>query len=383
MSEVSTDYVIVGAGIFGASLAWTLAGAGHSVTVLERREVASGASGGPGHRGVRANNRDLRELPLAVRALQIWPTLTERLGTDSGFEALGGLSLGELERVGGTHGRVTLAARAAVQNAYGARTEILNAAGVREKLPHVSDKVIYALYSPNDGIADHTVATRAFASAAVALGARLIEGATVQAVQSGTDGGASVTLTDGRVFAAKRAVVLAANTQVPKLLQAAFGLQLPVWSFNPQVAQLRVSRELKLDYLINHSNRTLSIKRADADHITVTGGAVGRWDDETETGNTDLSTLSASLTALTATFPLTSTDTEVTHLDASRADSSAVDQIPIIDRVPGHEGVLYATGWSGHGFAIAPAVSEAVAAWLTTGTRPEVLAPFGLARFRL
>jgi len=184
MSEVSSDYVIVGAGIFGASLAWTLARAGHSVTLLERHAVASGASGGPGHRGVRANNRDLRELPLAVRALQIWPTLTRELGADSGFEPLGGLSLGELERVGGTHGRVTLEARAAVQNAFGARTEILDAAGVREKLPNVSDKVIYALYSPNDGIADHTVATRAFASAAVTHGATLIEGADVRQVRA-------------------------------------------------------------------------------------------------------------------------------------------------------------------------------------------------------
>ncbi|WMD22197.1 FAD-binding oxidoreductase [Achromobacter seleniivolatilans] len=382
MTDVSSDYVIVGAGIFGASLAWTLATAGHSVTLLERHEVASGASGGPGHRGVRANNRDLRELPLAVRALQIWPTLTSRLGTDSGFQPLGGLSLGELERVGGTHGRVTLAARAAVQNAYGARTEILDAAGVREKLPDVSDKVIYALYSPNDGIADHNIATRAFAQAAVAQGVTLIEGANVSAVQSHGVGNASVVLADGRVYRAERAVVLAANTQVPKLLNDAFGIQLPIWSFNPQVAQLRVSRDLKLDYLINHSNRTLSIKRADADHITVTGGAVGRWDDETETGNTDLSTLNASLTALTATFPKTSVDTVVTHLDASRADSSSVDQIPVIDRVPGHESVLYATGWSGHGFAIGPAVAEAVAAWLTSGERPEVLAPFAAARFK-
>ncbi|WP_241074845.1 NAD(P)/FAD-dependent oxidoreductase [Achromobacter insuavis] len=383
MSEVSSDYVIVGAGIFGASLAWTLARAGQSVTLLERRAVASGASGGPGHRGVRANNRDLRELPLAVRALQIWPTLTRELGADSGFEPLGGLSLGELERVGGTHGRVTLEARAAVQNAFGARTEILDAAGVREKLPNVSDKVIYALYSPNDGIADHTVATRAFASAAVARGATLIEDAEVRQVRAAGAQPASVRLADGREFTAARAVVLAANTQVPKLLAEAFGLRLPIWSFNPQVAQLRVSRDLKLEHLINHSNRTLSIKRADADHITVTGGAVGRWDDATETGNTDLSTLSASLTALTATFPITATDTVVTHLDASRADSSSVDQIPIIDQVAGHEGVFYATGWSGHGFAIAPAVSEAVAAWLASGKRPQVLDPFGVARFRL
>jgi glycine/D-amino acid oxidase-like deaminating enzyme len=44
-------------------------------------------------------------------------------------------------------------------------------------------------------------------------------------------------------------------------------------------------------------------------------------------------------------------------------------------------GVLFATGWSGHGFAIAPATSATLAEWLLTGEKPAELAPFSVDRF--
>ena len=53
------EFVIVGGGIYGVATAWTLASRGASVVVLEARDVAAGASGGPGKRGVRANGRDI------------------------------------------------------------------------------------------------------------------------------------------------------------------------------------------------------------------------------------------------------------------------------------------------------------------------------------
>ncbi len=66
---------------------------------------------------------------------------------------------------------------------------------------------------------------------------------------------------------------------------------------------------------------------------------------------------------------------------ADRAESVARDLIPIVDRVPGVGNALMACGWSGHGWAIAPAVAELVAEWVVTGHRPSLLAPFALDRF--
>lgn len=45
-------------------------------------------------------------------------------------------------------------------------------------------------------------------------------------------------------------------------------------------------------------------------------------------------------------------------------------------------GLFVACGFSGHGFKFAPAIGEALGHWLTTGERPEELAPFTLERFR-
>ena len=65
------DFVIIGGGVYGVATAWHLARTGASVTVLERKTVASGASGGPGRRGVRANFRDRRELALMRAAYPV------------------------------------------------------------------------------------------------------------------------------------------------------------------------------------------------------------------------------------------------------------------------------------------------------------------------
>ena len=56
----------------------------------------------------------------------------------------------------------------------------------------------------------------------------------------------------------------------------------------------------------------------------------------------------------------------------------AADQIPIIDRVPGATNALFATGWSGHGWAIAPAVTELLADWAQSGDQPGPTAVFCL-----
>ena len=63
-----SKHLIVGGGVYGAAVAWHLAKNGEAVELIEAGKLATGASGGPGRRGVRANGRDVREIPLMVRA---------------------------------------------------------------------------------------------------------------------------------------------------------------------------------------------------------------------------------------------------------------------------------------------------------------------------
>ncbi len=53
------------------------------------------------------------------------------------------------------------------------------------------------------------------------------------------------------------------------------------------------------------------------------------------------------------------------------------DVVPIVDHVPGAEGLILATGMSAHGFGIGPGFGEVVAR-LATGAEPG----FDLKRFR-
>ena len=114
------EFAIVGGGIYGAAVAFWLAEKGAEVRLLEARQIGNGASAGPGRRGTRANGRDIRELPLARMAHDIWPSLHERLGVAPFFERLGHLLLIERE--------IDLApceARALVQNQLGTETRLL------------------------------------------------------------------------------------------------------------------------------------------------------------------------------------------------------------------------------------------------------------------
>src|SRR6266581_7207495 len=119
------DFVIVGGGVHGCAAAFELGRQGAEVVLIERGQIASGASGGPGKRGVRANLRDPRELPLMRLAYEIWPTLDQTLGRPTGYERIGSLELVEAATADDPSAWSQLQAQVEVQNAHGITTELL------------------------------------------------------------------------------------------------------------------------------------------------------------------------------------------------------------------------------------------------------------------
>ena len=87
------ENLVIGGGVFGTGVALEIAKSGRGVRLLEKQKIASGASGGPGRRGVRANGRDVRELPLMKMAYDIWPKLHNDLDVIHFSNALGISSL--------------------------------------------------------------------------------------------------------------------------------------------------------------------------------------------------------------------------------------------------------------------------------------------------
>lgn len=370
------DFVIVGGGVYGVATAWSLATRGASVVVLEAGDIAAGASGGLGKRGVRANGRDIRELPLMREAYDLWPTLHERLGAPTGYERVGHVQL--YERY---HDVGQAEVRARVQQALGIPTTHLDSLGrVRAVEPGVSERVLGALHAPLDGVADHVATTRAYGAAAERAGATIRTGARVTDVVCDGARVTGVVLASGERVEVGRELLLLANSGTAELAGRLSTAVLPIWTIYPQVVVSTPASSAPFTSYVGHAHRPVALKMVPGGRVMLSGGWRGRWNPDTQRGETTQASVTANWAEATALFPAIES-LAIAEATADRAETNALDQIPIIDRMPGCANALVGCGWTGHGWAIAPAVAPYVAEWALSGAVPEALVPFTLARF--
>jgi sarcosine oxidase subunit beta len=368
-----TEFVIIGGGIYGTAVAYWLAQQGREVRLIEAKKIGNGASAGPGRRGTRANGRDLRELPLIRLAHEMWPTLHEALGVAPFFERTGHLLLIERDQDIGV-----CQARALVQNKFGTETRFLTAGAVRELEPGLSSKIIGALHCPADGATDHTAATEAFADAARRAGAEISEDTAGHTLEVSGGRVTGVITAQGERIEVGRRLFILANAGVDALIGDR--LRLPIWSRTFQVLLTKPTQSVTVDHLIGHASRTLAIKGEIGNRVMISGGLPGVWDKETERGTALDASIQANFADAVQVYPdLENVGVELA--DADHLESSAIDNVPVIDVVPGVDNALYAAGWCGHGWAIAPSVTKMLADWGETGARPKLLAPFSHDRF--
>ncbi|MEM7131253.1 MAG: FAD-binding oxidoreductase [Chloroflexota bacterium] len=373
------DYVIIGGGVYGCGVAWELARRGAEVLLLEANQIASGASGGLGKRGVRANGRDLRELPLMALAYDRWLYLHQELDGPTGYDRDGHLLLIEREQ-----DRIAAPAQAWMQVQQGVPSEIIEEDALHEMEPYLSEQVVSAIYCPNDGVSDHTLTTRTFAEAARRFGADVREETRLHELKRQGDRITGIVTDKEEHIPVDKTLILLANSHVPVLLQKYFNLTLPIWQILPQVLLTEPVTPMPVEHLIGHAHRTLAMKAhttSSSEQVMISGGWRGRWNPATGRGETQPDQIAGNLAEAVAVYPMLE-DLKVWQADAGRLETVTVDGIPIIDRVAGVDNLFYATGWSGHGWAISPVVTRLLADWVWEGDRPELLAPFGYERFR-
>ncbi|MEM7122581.1 MAG: FAD-binding oxidoreductase [Pseudomonadota bacterium] len=367
------ENIIVGGGVYGTAVAWELATRGAEVLLLEAKHVASGASGGPGRRGVRANYRDHRELPLMVRSRALWPSLHERLNVSPLFEQTGHLML--LESVTDL---AAADARVSMQHLCDVPTQRLSREALLDLEPDIAPAIQGAVHCPGDGVADHGATTRAYAAAAKAAGAMIRESVSATRLVTRDDRVVAVETGTGDTIPVDGNLLLLANSGVRKLVQP--WLDLPTWNLPFQALLSAPLANNPVHHLIGHASRTLSLKREQDGRLMISGGRTGRWDAATQTGTTVTENVAANVADAVAVYPSLA-DLKVETADAGHLEADSIDGIPVIDRLPGLANVILATGWSGHGWAIAPATAQLIAAWALDGDKPTLLAPFAFSRF--
>ena len=292
------------------------------------------------------------------------------------YERVGHLQLYERH-----HDRGQADVRAQVQTALGIPTTHIEGARVRDREPGVSSRVLGALHAPLDGIADHEATTRAYAVAAQRAGAVIRTGAEVVGVVRDRDGTrvASVTLANGDCVEVGRELILLVNGGTGDLLTRAFNYRLPVWTIYPHVVLSTSASVAPFQCYVGHVSRPVALKMVPGGAVMLSGWR-GRVNPDTGRGETTEANVAGNWAEAVALFPAIG-QLSVAESTSDRPETNALDQIPIVDRVPGVANAFVACGWTGHGWAIAPAVAPHLAQWALDGDAPEILKPFTLARF--
>ena len=372
MATDRAELLIIGSGVNGGFTAYHAAKQGRKVLVLERAEpgvepAASWASAG----GVRRQGRHAAEVPLAIEAIARWETLEDELEADLNYRRDGQLLLAENEAEA-----EQVAQFVRTQNANGLTDiRLVDRAEALQIVPGLNDRVVCGSYSPEDGHAHPPSTAKAAAEAAQRHGATYRNGVRASELIKQGDRVVGVRTEDGEdIFADE--TVLAAGAWSDDLA-ATLGLRLPIRTRALQMLLSTPGEPGTLKPVISGRGRQLSLKQLPGGEFFLGGGWLGdalpdrsgyAMRDESEAGN---------WAAATGLLPAVGEQKVARKWCGLEAIS--FDEIPFIGRVPGIEGLTVAAGFSGHGFAISPAVGRAIAD-LTAGKHVPELDGLSLER---
>ncbi len=386
MSAASTTgAIVIGAGIAGASTAFHLAELGVATTLLEREHPASGPSGSSS-----ALSHAFYLMPelsqLAARGVDILKRLPELTGESVNFTEVGllwAVGADALDQFGGAVDRV---------REEGTPIEALAPSEFEKLAPDFNwDGVEMAVWEPSAGYIDAYSATNAIAKGARDRGVKLRQNTRVRRLIA--EGGRikGVETESGESIAAD--IVIAATGVWTKPLIAELGVDLPLTIERATVAVLDAPGGAR-NYLpfTWADNMFMNYARPDRDDAVFLGswpgGGTGDRNLDTERGflvanpedNDDIVDQSESVEILQTFLTRMPRLAELgIRPGIACVYDMSPDDMPIIDRVPGVEGLWVVCGSSGHGFKLGPGVGEAVAGFVTTG-EPGLLAPFALDR---
>lgn len=271
----TVDVVVIGGGITGCATAYNLALAGATVTLVERSDLnteASGRNAGSLHgqlqhdafrrQGEEWARQMLPALGLLVDSIELWRQLGDELGTDLEVSTKGGLLIAETQEQ-----LRQIERKVEIERSYGFPMQVLSQAELREVAPYISDRMVGAGFSPMEGKANPLVAAPAFARAAAALGASICTGAEVLGVERERDG-FRVRSTAGE-FAGRR-VVLAGGASLTDLARP-FGTHLPI-SIEPVQVNATEAVAPLVPHLVYFAGARLTLKQAASGALLIGGG---------------------------------------------------------------------------------------------------------------
>lgn len=366
----SASVVIVGGGVMGVSTAFHLARAGvRDVVLIERDELGSGSTCKAAG-GVRAVFSDAANIELGLRSLRTFENFADEFDQEIDFRQVGYLFL--LDRRDHVE---AFEKSVAMQNDLGVPSRMIEPAEAQALSPMIrTDGLLAAAYSPLDGHCTPESVVLGYATAARRAGARIVRGCEVTAITVVDDQITDVVTSRGTI--STDAVICTAGAWARRVGEMV-GCELAVEPLRRQI--LTTDEMPELD---PRTPFTIDFSTSFYFHNEGRGLLLGMSDPDEQPG-----------------FNLSRSDDWLPRLgDAIAHRAPAIADVGIAggwaglyEMTPDHNALigeaesvsrfLYATGFSGHGFLMGPAVGE-VMRDLYLGVAPAVdISGFDANRF--
>jgi len=362
--------VIIGGGVMGLSIAYHLARAGVTdVVLVEKGELGSGSTCKAAG-GVRAQFSDAVNVELGLRSLRTFETFQDTFGQDIDLHQVGYLFL--LDDPGHVE---AFEKNVALQNDLGVPSRLLEVAEAKVLSPLISTEgLLAAAYSPTDGHCTPESVVAGYARAARRAGARLVRACAVTGIAS--NGGVVTEVVTAAGAIATDTVICAAGAW-SKEVGAMVGVDLPVEPLRRQI--LTTEPMAGLD---PRTPFTIDFSSSFYFHGEGPGLLLGMSDPH-ETPGFRLTESDQWLPGLVDAIERRAPDLSDVGLGAGWAGlyEMTPDHNALVGEAEDVTRFLYATGFSGHGFLMGPAIGE-VMRDLYLGRTPVVdVSPLTVARF--
>ncbi|AMV48740.1 NAD(P)/FAD-dependent oxidoreductase [Paraburkholderia caribensis] len=375
------DFVVIGAGVIGASVAHHLAALGaKSVLVLERGTIGAGTTSQSSgllrtHYSVRQN------VELARSSWWAFNNFAEYVGDDEA--SCGLVKCGYMICAPEGDKLDPLRASLDAQRDMGIEVQLLDRDEARERLPIASfDDAALIGYEPEAGFADAYLVATSFARSARRRGVKIIEGATVTGVIREGRRVVGVETSAGNFSCGT--LISTQNIWTPELA-GWIGVPLPVKPERHTVLALECDEgayTFKMPAFKDlGSPGMLYFRSYGGTQMLVSEGVVGETLNapETEQGDISLDYVAEVGAQVAGRFPAY----ETAGLASSWTGVYDVtpDWNPVLGNVGDVEGLVVGFGFSGHGFKLSPGIGKLLAQHALGQPTDVSLAPYALDRF--
>lgn len=414
---LKTSVVVIGGGIVGVTAALFLAERGVPVVLCEKGQIA-GEQSSRNWGWIRKASRDERELPLMIESARLWSRIVSELDSDIGYGVRGTTYLCETDADIARHqGWLDKTKH------FQLDSTLLSPSETDALLGRTGKRFKGALHTPSDATAEPRLAVPAMARRAAALGATILDNCAVRLIEREAGNVRSVVTERGEI--ACESVILAGGVWSRTFLEN-LDLDLPQLAVKSSVMRTTAAPEF-ISGTVGAERASLR-RRQDGGYTVARSGAAEfqlipaafhhfaaflpiireRWRImKIRAGSEFFGPLGRARWKADEASPFERvrvmdpepdkkllarvlSDAKVLHpqlADVTVAETWGglidvmPDELPVIDSPPGWQGLVLATGLSGHGFGIGPGVGL-MAAQRVLGENMLVDASnFALARF--